>query len=80
MAQTATASTKTHQEVIHIFGMHNPSINAISPHKSNLIYWIAERESADKCFAPVIDKLKVHRCALPRIVQDIDCSMLYRFT
>ena len=83
MALTATASTKTRQEVIHILGMRNPSINAISPHKSNIIYWVAERESAEKCFAPVIDKLKVHRCELPRMIiycsRYKDCSMLYRF-
>ena len=83
MALTATASNKTRQEVIHILGMRNPSINAISPHKSNIIYWVAERESAEKCFAPVIDKLKVHRCEHPRMIiycsRYKDCSMLYRF-
>eukprot|EP00731_Ephydatia_muelleri_P010824 Em0005g1410a len=69
MALTATASTKTRQEVIHILGMRNPSINAISPHKSNIIYWVAERESVEKCLAPVIDKLKVMTLLNPKELQ-----------
>ena len=36
MALTATASTSTRQEVIGILGMNNPSVYAVSPHKSNV--------------------------------------------
>lgn len=57
MALTATASTSTRQEVIKILGMNN--LHAVSPHKSNVTYWVAERESVEICFGPVVEKLKV---------------------
>ena len=83
MALTATASSSTRQEVIEILGMNNPSVYAVSPHKSNVTYWVAERESVETCFGPVVEKLKVLRCTLPRMIiycsEYEDCSTLYRF-
>ena len=40
-------------------------------------------ESVEKCFDPVVEKLKPHRCKLPRMIiycsKYDDCSMLNRF-
>ena len=49
MALTATASTSTRQEVIEILVMNNPSVYAVSPHKSNVTYWVAERDFTKDC-------------------------------
>ena len=83
MALTATASIRTRQEVIKVLGMLNPAVNAMSPHKCNIVYWVGERKSIEECFGTVVKQLKLHRCDLPRMMifcfKYNDCSMLYKF-
>ena len=83
VALTATASIETRQKVIKILGMTNPSVHAISPHKSNITYWVADRKAPDICLSRVVQQLKEQRCGLPRIIiycsKYEDCCMLYRF-
>ena len=83
MALTAAASFRTRQEVIKVLGMLNPAVNAMSPHKCNIVYWVGERKSIEECFGTVVEQLKLHRCDLPRMMifcsKYNDCSMLYIF-
>ena len=82
MAMTATATTATRRRIISILGMRDPSVIAISPDKSNICYWVKKGVSVNDIVIPLVAKLKVQRCKLPRVIifcrRCEDCSTLYQ--
>lgn len=68
MALTATATTQTRNSIVKILGMVDPHIICISPHKPNILYWIAEKGGLQETFQPLIDKLRVQRIKMERVL------------
>ena len=63
MALTATATKQTRSNnIIKILGMKDAHIITQSPHKPNILYWVAEKKGMQETyFQPPIDKLLLQR-------------------
>lgn len=68
MALTATATKQTRNNIIKILGMVDPQIICISPHKPNILYWVAEKGGLQETFQPLIDKLQTQRINMERVL------------
>ena len=48
--------------------MVDPHIICISPHKPNILYWVAEKRGLQETFQPVIDKLQIQPTNMERLL------------
>ena len=82
MAMTATATAATRRRITTILGMEDPAVIASSPDKTSMCYWVKEGETVHDFVMPLVSKLKVLRCKLPRVIifcrRCADCTMLYK--
>jgi ATP-dependent DNA helicase RecQ len=83
LAMTATATKSLRVKVSDVIGLANPLVIAVSPCKSNIIYAVSKFVSICETFTPILEKLRIERTALPRIIvycrRYDDCSKLYKF-
>ena len=68
MALTATATKTLRRSVMSIVGMKNPAIIAINPCKRNIMYSVSLFDSIEKNFSGLVEKLRVQRTQMPRIL------------
>ena len=68
LALTATATVSTRSKIIRILGMKDPAVTATSPDKANLSFCVKERGTIEDTFGTVIDKLRVERSAMQRVM------------
>ena len=68
LALTATATVSTRSTIIRILGMKDPAVTATSPDKANLSFCVKERRTIENTIGTVIDKLRVERSAMQRVM------------
>ena len=83
MALTATATRKLQFSIEGILGMKKAVLVMISPCKPNIMYVIGNFISISETFSPLLERLKVERQSMPRMIVYCRtynlCSDLYVF-
>ena len=84
MALTATVSSKTRKEVVHLLGMYKPVFITKSPDKPNIIYSVNEKQlSLEDTFYSFAEELRRKRTEMEKTIIFCrtynDCSYLYLY-
>lgn len=68
MALTATATKTLRYSVSRTIGMCDPVVIAVPPCKKNIMYSVKAFESVADTFKPVVERLKLERTNMPRMI------------